>query len=110
LRENQDFWAWEEVDELVCRDPEAGWRVTHLLLNTASSDEALAYVAAGPLEDLMKKHGLTVIDQVAIAARNDKRLQLALSGVWINSSYAVWERWWELMKEFGFADGERKAL
>jgi hypothetical protein len=110
LKEQQDFWAFDEVNQTVRRDPMAGLRLTCLLVNKASSDEALAYVAAGPLEDLLTFHGPTLIDQVAVAARADERLQLALSGVWLDRANPVWGRWFALMNEFGFADGKRVAL
>ena len=110
FKEEQDFWAFEEVNQIVRRDPAAGLRLTCLLVNKAPSDEALAYVAAGPLEDLLTFHGLSLIDQVEVAARADERFQLALSGVWLNRANPVWERWFALMNEFGFADGKRVAL
>jgi hypothetical protein len=110
LKEDQDLWAFDEVDQVVRRDPAAGLRLTCLLVNKASSDEALAYVAAGPLEDLLTFHGPTLIDRVTVAARADDRLQLALSCVWLNRANPVWERWFALMNEFGFADGKRVAL
>jgi hypothetical protein len=109
LKEEKDFWAFDEVNQIVRCDLAAGWRLTCLLVNKASSDEALAYVAAGPLEDLLTFNGPTLIDHVAVAARADKRLQLALSGVWLNRANPVWERWFALMNEFGFADGKRGA-
>ena len=110
LKQDQDFWAFDAVNQLVRRDPVAGWRVTYLLINKAPSDEAPAYVAAGPLEDLLKFHGPAVIGHVTVAARAEERLQLALSGVWIDRASPIWERWFALMNEFGFADGKRIAL
>jgi len=110
LKQDQDFWAFDEVNQLVRRDPLAGWRVTCLLIKKASCDEALAYIAAGPLEDLLAFHGPGVIEHVTVAARADERLQLALSGVWLNRASPVWERWFALMNEFGFMDGKRVSL
>ncbi len=86
----------------IGRDPLAGWRVTCLLIKKAPSDESLAYVAAGPLEDLLAFHGPAVIDHVAVAARADERLQLALSGVWLNRASRVWERWFVLTMFLAF--------
>lgn len=54
-KQEKDRWAWDEVDDLVRRDPDRGWEITRLLVNKANSDEALGFVAAGPLEDLLKK-------------------------------------------------------
>ena len=59
LKEEQDFWTFDEVNQIVRRDPAAGWRLTFLLVNKAP-DKALAYVAAGPLEDLLTFHGPTL--------------------------------------------------
>lgn len=97
-KNEQDWWSVVEVDRLVRDDPYSGSEVTRTLVNEAKSDEALAYVAAGPLEDLLKKHGPVVIDLVEGESRNNDRLQLALSGVWgINPGNPIYDRWYALM-------------
>jgi hypothetical protein len=71
----------------------------------------LAYIAAGPLEDLLKLHGLHVIARVEQESKTDVRLQLALSGVWgIVPGHPLFERWYALMWKYGFAEGERATL
>ncbi|MCU1310799.1 MAG: hypothetical protein JWO20_1924 [Candidatus Angelobacter sp.] len=105
-----DEWAWEKVDDLVRADPDEGWRITFMLVNKAETDEALAYVAAGPLEDLLKNHGLTVIDRIEEESRKNARLHLALSGVWGLKTLPVYDRWYALMQKYGYTDGRRKAL
>jgi hypothetical protein len=110
LKRDEDFWAFNEVDRLVCSDPWVGWRITYMLIKKAPTDEALAYVAAGPLEDLLEIHGMAIIDEVTKVARADKRLQLALSGVWMERNIPVWNRWHELIEEFGFISGRQTAL
>src|ERR1700740_3280425 len=67
-RQEADRWAWNEVDDLVRYDPDKGWKVTYLLINKANSDEALGFIAARPLEDLLKKHGPAVIDRIEEAS------------------------------------------
>lgn len=76
------FWAFEEVCELVSDDPERLWLITLQLIEQAPDDAALAYVAAGPLEDILALHGPTFIERVEDLARSDSRFLLALSGVW----------------------------
>jgi hypothetical protein len=98
------------VSELVSRDADDGWRITCILVNSAPSDEALAYVAAGPLKDLLKKHGSAVIDWIEEESRLNDRLRLALSGVWLQQDDPIWQRWYELMWKYGFADGKRMPL
>jgi hypothetical protein len=70
-------------EHLVRHDPDRCWELTCLLVNKANSDEAIGFVAAGPLEDSLRKHGLAVIDRIEQASQQNVRLQTALSRVWI---------------------------
>ena len=63
-KQETDFWAVDEVDTRVLRDPEKGWEITRTLVNRALTEEALAYIAAGPLEDLLNHHGAAVMVQI----------------------------------------------
>ena len=56
-RKIEDFEAFEEMDSLVHDDPQAAWAVTKLAIDNAPTDAVLAYIAAGPLEDLLKRTG-----------------------------------------------------
>jgi len=47
-RQQEDRWAWVEVDSIIRRDPITGWKLTCSLINKAVSDSALAFIAAGP--------------------------------------------------------------
>ncbi len=76
------FWAWDEVTDLVTRSPTEGLRITMDLIHAAPSTEALMYVAAGPLEDLLSEFGEDVIADIAALAPEDAKLGLALRGVW----------------------------
>jgi hypothetical protein len=109
-KREEDWWACEQVDSLVDKEPEQGWEITLMLVNKSPSDEALAYVAAGPLENLLIKHGPEVIDRIEKESSTNERLQLALSGVWMRREDSAFERWFALMNKYGFADGSRMAL
>ncbi len=61
FRNDDDFWAWQEVSNLVRTDSNRGWENRLLLLKTVS-DNALGYVAAGPLEDLIDDYGDAGLD------------------------------------------------
>jgi len=76
------FWAFEEACELVTRDPERLWHITLRLIQQAPDDAALAYVAAGPLEDILAAHGPAFIERVEDLARKDARFLFALASVW----------------------------
>jgi len=51
----------------------------------AVSAKQEAYLAAGALEHLAKRHGPVVIDRVLEAARRDPKFRRCLSGVWGHS-------------------------
>jgi hypothetical protein len=78
--------AYDEVENLVRKDPEAAWVVVQELVRRAARDEVLAYIAAGPLEDLLCNHPHLFIDRVEALAVQDAHFRRALSGVW------GWER------------------
>ena len=110
-KRTEDSWAFDRVAKIVRDDPRVALELTLLLLTKASDDAVLAYVAAGPLEDLLKMHGPQVIDRIERMADRDSRLQLALSGVWgISRENPMFERWYAMMWRYGFAEGKRQPL
>ncbi len=106
---DEDFRTWGEVDEIVrSGDLEKAWSITLLLLQKAN-DEAIGYIAAGPLEDIIDGYGDEALNRIEEAFDKDPRLQLALSGVWLLPESPVLQRWQGLIKKYGFLDG-RKPL
>ena len=109
-KSDEDFWAWEEVNRRVrSGDLELALEITLLLLRKAP-DDALGYVAAGPLEDLIDGYGGRALDRVENACDDDARLQFALSGIWLLPESPVLHRWQGLMTKYGFRNGSRKPL
>ena len=82
----EDFWAWEELSEVVQSDPERAWPVAIALVELAAPDE-LEYVGAGPIEHLIEHHDAAFIDRIEAAASTDPRFRAALSTIWLNSLY-----------------------
>jgi len=100
-REYEDaFWAFEELDELCRSSPEDAWEVILGVLARAPSDRALGNLAAGPLEDLLARHGPSIIERVEREARRSPAFANLLGGVWQNTMpddiwarvRAVWDR------------------
>ena len=57
------------------------------------SDQLLANLAAGPLEDLLAQHGERFIERVETLARQEPRFRFTLQMVWRNAiSAPVWAR------------------
>lgn len=79
------FWGWEEVQNCLSSDPGRAWRVTLQLIAAAKTPEALSYIAAGPLEDLLYARGKQYIDEVERLARQDPKFRLALRSVYNES-------------------------
>jgi len=88
-KQETDFWAIDEVDTLVLRDPERGWEITRTLVNRALTEEALAYVAAGPLEDLLNHHGAAVMVQIEqdVSPMTVSDLRLVVSGLMVKALF-----------------------
>lgn len=82
VAEDPRFDAWEKVDDLVRRDPDAGWALTLELVAAAPDDRLLANIAAGPLEDLLTRNPHGFIERVEIEARRDPKFRRCLTGVW----------------------------
>jgi hypothetical protein len=76
------FWAWERIEDVVLSDPECGWSLILTLVAEAANERCLSYVAAGPLENMLNRHGDAVIARVELQARRDPKFRLALSNVW----------------------------
>lgn len=87
------FWAFEEVDELCRSSPDEAWSFIVAAWATDQSKAIAQNLSAGPLEDLLARHGESVIDRVEAEARVNPTFAFLLGGVWRNEiGKAVWSR------------------
>jgi hypothetical protein len=70
------------MNRLVNEEDELAWPMIVQMVRLSADDRVLAVVATGPLEDLIRMHGLTFIDRIEVTARDDERFRKAVSGVW----------------------------
>jgi len=75
-------WATEEVLELQQRDPEQAWTLTLGMLKESQDPLYTAYVAAGPLEDLLVSHGHRFIAEAETLALNEPWFSKALQAIY----------------------------
>jgi hypothetical protein len=109
-KSDDDFWAWQRVDEIVRGgDLDRAWEITLLLL-TKAPDNVLGYIAAGPLEDFIDGYAAQGLDRAEQACHENPRLQYALSGIWLLPESPVLQRWQGLMTKYGFRNGNREPL
>jgi|SRR5436190_8724115 len=80
----EHFEAYEQLDDLVNEDPERAWPIICEIVRriTPADEDILAYVAAGPLEDLLARHPYAFIDRIEELSKRDTHFRRAVSGVW----------------------------
>ena len=77
----------DQVDRLlqdpVVNRPHEAWPILNALVENVDDrpDGALDYLAAGPVEDFVKLHGVEFLDLLEAAARNSPRWRRALDTV-----------------------------
>jgi hypothetical protein len=82
---DDDAWAFDAVNKVANSDEvEASWDLVVELVQR-SPDEQLGYVAAGPLEDMVRRHGPAVIEWLEGEAQRDPRFQWALGCIWLQA-------------------------
>lgn len=100
------------VDNLVNSAPQRAFELLVTIIDSCKDNDGLAYIAAGPLENLFVYHGYEIINTVMEKADENEKLQLALSGVWLDEQDdAIFPHWLELMKRYNFVgDNPRPTL
>lgn len=93
-RRGQDkFWAFTQLDDVCRKQPELCWELMLQILDTPHHESVETALAAGPLEDLLARHGAQFIERVEERARSDAKFKDVLGGVWRNSTpHELWAR------------------
>ena len=81
-RKDTNFWAVNELADLIRDDPDGAWQLIVELVGRASDDDTFGYVAAGALEDLICQHPHAMIDRVESRGMQDARFRKATARVW----------------------------
>jgi hypothetical protein len=87
------LWAHAVLDDICSREPLECLRIVQAILKRDRGDLIAASLAAGPVEDLLDRHGPEIIDAIEHAAKEDVEFRSILSGVWRSTiEESVWER------------------
>jgi hypothetical protein len=97
----EDPEIFGSVLELCTCDLEKGAEVTLALVAASETELELSYVAAGPVEDLLKSHGLRAIPVLEAAAEQSEKVRKALAAVWLNEKYEAFTEWRRLLSKHG---------
>lgn len=93
--DHQLWWAVEQFMFVVGSkvSPQDCWLAILEILSRNPADEVLAVLAAGPLEDLIAKHGPDFVERIETESRQNPKFRHLLGGVWQNSTSAeIWTR------------------
>jgi len=89
----QNWWAWDKLDELCRKDPKGTWQVLIDLVEVAESTELLEDIGVGPLEDFINYYAADYIDQLESIAVSSEAFSTALSYVQLrDSTHALSDR------------------
>jgi len=100
LRNDVHAWAPECVAELILESPNLALDFILQALPLFETDEDVAVLAAGPMEDLLGYHSESLIDRIEAEAAENGRFRLLLSGVWGRNNVRI-EVWRRLQKAIG---------
>ncbi|WP_031433034.1 DUF6869 domain-containing protein [Methylomarinum vadi] len=96
------WWAYEELEQLIDKNPQQALEIILDILNLTDEDRVLDNLAAGPLESLLVKNGDIVIGNVVSLAKRDAKFYELLKGVWGNSiDESIWNEIKTLVQEIG---------
>ena len=80
---DENWWALETViNWKYDNEPDSLWSFILRVHERDSGERVAAYLAAGPVEDLMSQFGESYIERVEDLANKDVRFKQMLCGVW----------------------------
>lgn len=107
----ENEWAWRCIHDLVRDNPELAFEFVLITLDYFTEDKDIAYLAAGPIEDLVTGHGPLLIDRIETAARQDRRFRYLLSGIWgrNHTDTEMWKRIQKFLKNGPWLDRDPRT-
>lgn len=82
-RLQKSWWAHEEVFGACQKQPQRAWRLLGRIADVATTEELVADLGAGPLEDFMRNHAPKFIRQIEHRAARQVRFRRALHSVFL---------------------------
>jgi hypothetical protein len=92
------WWAWQEVDKLVRGSTSEASSIAAALVVACKSEEQLAYVAAGPIEDILCRDAAAYLIIDKECKRSSKFLR-AVQLTYMDESDESFQRWKALLLE-----------
>ncbi len=86
LTYQRHWWAYSTVDNLVSENTNETWPLILRVIALADTDELIEAIGAGPLENLLSKHGPVLLARVQDESARSPKLRAALGHVWLSPS------------------------
>lgn len=77
-------WAYNELDDLSTSQPEVSIKIIFSIFENTQNEFVLDNLAAGPLEDVLARQGVKVIDDIEQYVKVNPDFCDVLSGIWEN--------------------------
>lgn len=113
--EHEAYWSHEELNDLIdgggnISHIELAWDLILLIFQQAKKEfdlRLIAYIASGPVEDLLSAHGVDFIDRVETLAKKDAKFAILLGAVWEGDMKdKIWNRVKEVANYSSWNDKE----
>jgi len=99
LEEDPEIFG--SVLELCTSDLSNGTQLALALVDASNTEEELSYVAAGPIEDLLKFHGIRAVPALEAAADQSDKVRKALAAVWLDQKHEALAELRRLLSKYG---------
>lgn len=86
------WWAVDRFFELMDSMPEVCWQALVEISRRNPPEEVINIAGAGPLEDLIDRHGGEFIDKIEAEARESPVFRKMLNSVWESGGSEIWLR------------------
>jgi hypothetical protein len=97
----QDFWSFETLWDYCADHPDWAWRVIVDMHGGHADEKTLANLAAGPVEDLLVKHGDLALPWIEQYCIGHPGFVTVLQMVWRNAmTDEVWDGLNRLIKKY----------
>jgi len=89
----ESFWSHMLLDDLVYDFPEEAFDVILHIMQVDGAERIFGALAAGPVEDLLFRHGPLIIPKVEQHAKASPEFASMLGGVWKSDMEdSIWQR------------------
>lgn len=92
------YFRWNDANARIARGGPPALDLIVALLAACPDEDGITLVATGPLEDLVRKHGDQLIDDIEYLAAVNERFRSALGAVWLPTGVLTPQARWRLSR------------